>query len=67
MYRKITQEELNEILIKHKKWLNNEEGGERADLLRADLRWANLTGANLEDAIFVKGWKMTKYEDENGK
>ena len=51
---------LNEILKKHKMWLNYEEGGERADLegtnlegvdLRgADLRGVDLRGADLEDA-----------------
>lgn len=43
----MTQEELNTILDKHKKWLNNEEDGERADLRGADLSGANLFGANL--------------------
>ena len=48
---------LNEILEKHLKWLNAENGGERANLsgvnlsgvslYRADLRGANLRGANL--------------------
>lgn len=42
------QEELNMILDKHKKWLNSEDGGERANLSRADLCWANLSGANLD-------------------
>ncbi len=46
---------LNNILIKHKQWLNNEPNGSKADLhganLRgADLRGANLRGANLRDA-----------------
>ena len=55
-----TQSELNEILAKHKKWLNDEEGGERAnlssaslssaDLRSADLRSANLSYANLRSA-----------------
>ena len=40
---------LQEILDKHKKWLN-EEGGERADLRGADLRGAVLRGADLRDA-----------------
>ena len=44
----MTQEELNEILDKHKKWLNNEEGGEKADLSGADLSGANLCGADLD-------------------
>ena len=51
---------LNEILEKHLKWLNDENGGERADLsganlyganlYRADLSGANLSGANLSGA-----------------
>lgn len=38
---------LQEILSKHQKWLDDEEGGERADLSRANLSGANLSGANL--------------------
>ena len=41
---------LNEILKKHKMWLNNEENGERANLSDADLRNANLRNANLRGA-----------------
>lgn len=33
----MTRTELNTILKAHKKWLCNEEGGERADLSCADL------------------------------
>lgn len=44
------QEKLQEILDKHKKWLNNEEGGKRADLRGANLREANLRGADLREA-----------------
>ena len=43
----MTQEELNIILDRHKKWLNDEEGGERAKLCGADLRKATLSGAHL--------------------
>lgn len=51
----MTQEELNMILDRHKKWLNYEEGGERANLYkanlyRANLREADLCEANLRDA-----------------
>ena len=44
------QKELNNVLAKHKKWLYAEEGGERADLRNADLWGANLRDANLWDA-----------------
>ena len=51
----MTQSELNEILEKHRKWVNGEDDGERAtlsgaDLRRADLRQANLSGENLSKA-----------------
>ena len=47
---KITQEQLEEILHKHKLWIEDKEGGECADLKGADLKGANLIGANLEYA-----------------
>ena len=51
MTRKIiTREELDQFLRKHKLWLDDEEGGERADLCEADLRGANLRGADLREA-----------------
>jgi len=65
----MTKKELDLILDKHKKWLNNEEGGERAnlyganlekadlriaDLRLADLRLADLRGANLYGANLEK-------------
>ena len=48
--KKYTQEQLDEILKKHKKWLDNEDGGEKADLTYADLTNADLTYANLTNA-----------------
>ena len=48
--RTITKAELAEILDKHKKWLNDEEGGERANLREANLCDADLSGANLRGA-----------------
>ena len=45
MRKVYTEEELQEILSKHKKWLRDEQGGERANL-----SWANLFGANLSRA-----------------
>ena len=41
---------LKQILELHKKWLNNEGGGKRADLSGADLRSAYLGGADLRRA-----------------
>ena len=46
----MNQDELKEILEKHLKWLNIEDGGERANLCDADLCGANLRGANLYGA-----------------
>ena len=45
-----SQIELNKILAKHKAWLNNEEGGERADLSYTNLHNAGLRNANLSCA-----------------
>lgn len=54
----MNQEKLNKIIESHKKWLNGEHGGERADLsgadmsgadlTRADLTYADLSGANID-------------------
>ena len=49
----MTTEKLQEILDKHKKWLNEEEGGERADLSDADLRGADLSDADLSGADLI--------------
>lgn len=46
----MTKEQLNEVLKKHKKWLNDEPGGERADLRRANLQEADLRRADLRRA-----------------
>ena len=43
-------EELKEILKKHAMWLNDEDGGERANLYGANLYGADLRGADLRDA-----------------
>ena len=46
----MTREELQTILDKHKKWVFDEAGGERADLRGAYLREADLRGADLREA-----------------
>ena len=46
----MTREGLNEILRKHKLWLDDADGGERADMQYADMQGANMRGANMQDA-----------------
>jgi len=56
----VKKEQIQEILRKHKLWLDKDPAGERANLHGADLhganlwsanlRWANLQGANLQEA-----------------
>ena len=43
-------ESLSGIIEKHRKWLDGEDGGERADLQDANLRGADLQDANLRGA-----------------
>ena len=50
MKKRITQEELDTFLRKHKLWLEDKKGGERANLDGANLYGANLDGANLDGA-----------------
>ena len=45
--RTFTKDELAEILRKHKLWLVNKEGGERADLRYSNLSYSNLSGSDL--------------------
>ena len=47
--RELTKKEI-EVLQRHAKWLQNEEGGEKANLRDADLRGANLWDADLRGA-----------------
>lgn len=50
--------EISEVLRKHKMWLNDEEGGERANLIGANLSGANLRGAYLRGA-YLTGADLT--------
>lgn len=48
-------ERLREVLEKHKKWLNGEDGGEKADLYMedlcmADMRWEDMRGTDMRRA-----------------
>ena len=47
----MNREELRAILKKHKKWIDDDDGGERADLGHA-----NLSGANLEEADLTQAY-----------
>ena len=56
--RKLTQEELNEIIRLHGMWVHSEEGGVHANLCYVDLNGAVLNGAdlryaNLSDATLI--------------
>ena len=48
--KKITKNELDKILRKHKLWLRNDPEGEMANLSWVDLSGANLSGADLPGA-----------------
>jgi hypothetical protein len=48
--REMNRKKINQVLKLHKKWLNNEIGGVRADLQGANLQYADLKGANLQYA-----------------
>lgn len=53
---------LKDILDKHLKWLRDEDGGERANL-----SWADLSGANLYEAAIQAGIRTaTIYFIEEG-
>lgn len=43
----MNQEELDKILELHKRWLNDESDGKRAELINQDLRGSNLSYSNL--------------------
>ena len=49
--KEISEDELEEILAKHEKWLRKESGGKRADLSNMNLESIDLTGANLTGTI----------------
>ena len=46
----MTREEIEKVLDSHRKWINEEDGGERANLREADLREADLHEADLHEA-----------------
>lgn len=48
------QKELDEVIRKHKMWLNNEDGGERADLSFANLSGSDLSNSDLRRADLIR-------------
>ena len=48
--RTVSQDELADIISKHKKWLKGDDWGIRANLIYADFRGADLRGADLRGA-----------------
>ena len=59
------KEKIIKCLEKHLRWVNDEEGGEKADLRGADLRGANLRGADLRwaDLRVFHGGKWIAFID----
>ena len=60
-WRKISQDELEVFLRKHKLWLEGKPDGERANLTGADLTGANLYGANLTGADLTGAYLYGAY------
>ena len=61
---KLSQEELNIILDKHKQCLNKEEGGERADLYRKDCSGLDFSNNNLR-CIYLNSCNLTNCNFSN--
>ena len=59
-----TDEQLKLILKKHQLWLDDREGGERADLRHADLSQASLRGVNLHGATLGRADGLDDGEQE---
>ncbi len=62
--REINASELSKILKEHKRWLENEDEGEKADLSDAnlsdaDLSGAKLSGAKLRGSAYLRGTDLS--------
>jgi hypothetical protein len=62
----MNREELDQILAKHRLWVEGNSGGERADLHGSDLHLANLSGFDLRHVDF-RGSNLshTNFRDAN--
>ena len=49
-WKKLSQQELDEVLDKHEKFVNNQRDGERAQLGMHDLSYLDMAGRNLSRA-----------------
>ena len=68
-YKKITREELDQFLHKHKLWLENKEGGERLFLSGYDLIGSNLIGSDLSGSNLIGSdlsWSNLRGSDLSG-
>lgn len=67
--KKMTQDEMNEILKLHKMWLNGEKNGVRAVIEARDLFDLTMIGANLQKAVisrsFIKNCDMENVDMSN--
>ncbi len=62
--RRVSQEELNELLRKHKLWLEGKEGGERLVIINYNLSGSNLRGSNLRGSDL--SWSNLSESDLSG-
>ena len=54
-WKKLSQQELDEVLDKHEKFVNNQRDGERAQLGMHDLSYLDMAGRNLSRAELTGG------------
>ena len=65
----MTREEIKKVLDSHQKWINEEDGGERANLRGANLSGADLRGADLRGADLYRAnlrWADLREADLRG-
>lgn len=61
MGKRLTQEQLNNILEKHYLWLNKKVGGEQAEISMCNLTNLDLRNANLNSAS-IQGCDLTNVD-----
>ncbi|MEE3051153.1 MAG: hypothetical protein VX535_06200 [Pseudomonadota bacterium] len=54
-WKKLSQQELDEVLDKHEKFVNNQRDGERAQSGMHDLSYLDMAGRNLSRAELTGG------------